>query len=248
MTKGSSGSWAGGRSVTSRASAERRPGACVRPETFRSRCRSRPVASPGASAISPAGTRAVGRHRNPSRRPDRSGRRRPGLLRTASLRSQSQSRTRQRHRKGAGRSRAPGVGAGRSSRRASLASTSSARGLVRASARAKRPDTGFGTGVSPDADHVADAPGRRAEHLFAGGRQNADVAGERRVSVKESEAGAVQIELAQLARRGFALAVFDDALFGASATRENAAIRSGDGKTHSRYLVPGAKGPFKRRR
>ena len=41
---------------------------------------------------------------------------------------------------------------------------------------------------------------------------------------------------------------FDDALFDAPAARENAAIGSGDGEAHTRHLVRGAEGSFKRRR
>ncbi|WP_292079525.1 MULTISPECIES: TrbC/VirB2 family protein [Brevundimonas] len=59
-------------------------------------------------------------------------------------------------------------------------------------------------------------------------------------------AGVAMSENGSSMRRG--LAVLDDALFGAPAARENAAIGSGDGEAHSRHLVRGAEGSFKRRR
>ncbi len=102
--------------------------------------------------------------------------------------------------------------------------------------------------MPPHADHIADAPGRRAENLVAGVGEDADVARERSASLEQTDASTVQIELAQHPGRGLPLAVLDDALFGAPAAHENAAIRSGDGKTHSRHIVPGAEGSFKRRR
>ncbi len=129
-----------------------------------------------------------------------------------------------------------------------MASTSSVLGLERGSARLERPDPGFGSGVSPHPDHVANAPGRRAEDFVAGPGEDADVAGERSAALEQSDASAVQIELAQYAGRCLSLAVLDDALFGAAAAREKAAIGSGDGEAHSRHLVRGAEGSFKRRR
>lgn len=119
---------------------------------------------------------------------------------------------------------------------------------MRGSAFPERPDPGFGSGVPPQADHIADAPGRRAENLVAGLGEDADIARERGAPLEQSDASAVQIELAQHPGGCFPLAVLDDALFGAPAAREKAAIGSGDGEAHSRHLVRGAEGSFKRRR